>query len=56
MYTEEELQDTIEYLEKKVDNLENTLDSLLSLLVDEEIFSEPTRNKLWEVYNDFSNI
>lgn len=54
MYTEEELQETIEYLEKKVDRYEDILDALLSLMVDDDVFSENTKCKLWDIYNDLS--
>jgi len=54
MYTEEELQDTIEYLEKKIDKYEDAFDSLFCLLVDDEAFSQDTREKLWSIYHDFN--
>lgn len=53
-YTEEELQDIVEYLEKKVDRYEEILDSMLSILSEEESFSQDTRNLFWQLYHDFN--
>lgn len=54
MYTEEELQDTIEYLEIKVDKYEAVFDSLFSILVDDDAFSQGTKDQLWQVYHDLN--
>lgn len=55
MYTEEELQESIECLEKRVEKLENVFDSLISLLMDNEAFSQDIQDKLWGVSNLFNN-
>ncbi len=54
MYTEEELQETIEYLEKKVERCEEVLETLLLFFTDEESFSSDTREQMWNIYHDLN--
>ena len=51
MYTEEELQETIERLEKLVDSHEDALASIVWALHEEESLSEDTRAGIQEAFN-----
>ena len=50
MYTEEELQETIEWLEEVVMKHEDALSSLVWALIDEENLSESAKDNIRDAY------